>query len=111
MTKFARVQNGKVVKVVNAINEATLNQVHHIYNQANAGKWVEYTEATKNKPSVGYGYADTTGVFYKSLDKFPSWTLNETTGKWEPPTAYPSDGKNYDWDEANKAWKLGLGES
>ena len=29
----------------------------------------------------------------------------------EPPVTYPSDGKNYDWDGANKAWKLGLGVS
>ena len=23
---------------------------------------------------------------------------------WEAPTAYPSDGKNYDWDESSKSW-------
>lgn len=111
MKKFARVQNGEVIKVVNAVDEAALNTFYNLYNQANPGKWVEYTPSTKNKPSVGFKYENTTGVFYKYVEKFPSWTLNKTTGKMEPPVTYPSDGKNYDWDEANKAWKLALGES
>ena len=111
MKKFARVNNGKVVNVVNCVDEATLHIIFKEYNQANPGKWVEYTPSTKNKPSVGFGYEKTTGVFYKPIEKFPSWTLNKTTGKNEPPVTQPSDGKNYDWDEANKAWKLALGES
>lgn len=110
MKRFARVENGKVIKVVNAVDEATLNSIYNFYNQSNAGKWVEYTASTKNKPSVGFGYIKSTGVF-SWPQSYPSWSLNETTGKWEPPVNYPSDGKVYDWDETNKSWKLALGES
>ena len=33
-----------------------------------------------------------------------SWVLNDTTCRWEPPTAYPSDGKPYVWDESTTSW-------
>ena len=34
-----------------------------------------------------------------------SWTFNENTCSFEPPVAYPSDGKEYVWDESEKNWK------
>ena len=76
MKRFARVENGKVIKVVNAVDEATLNSIYNFYNQSNAGKWVEYTASTKNKPSVGFGYIKSTGVF-SWPQSYPSWSLNE----------------------------------
>ena len=36
---------------------------------------------------------------------YPSWTLNNTSCLWEAPIAYPSDGKDYEWDESSKSWK------
>ena len=36
---------------------------------------------------------------------YPSWTLNDTTCKWEAPTAYPSDAdRPYTWDEDTETW-------
>ena len=35
---------------------------------------------------------------------YPSWSL-DSKDDWQPPTAYPDDGKRYDWDEDSKAWK------
>ena len=37
--------------------------------------------------------------------RFASWTLNESTCLWEPPVAYPDDGKEYHWNEATTSWK------
>ena len=34
-----------------------------------------------------------------------SWTFDETTCSYQAPVAYPSDGKNYDWDESTTSWK------
>ena len=110
MKKFARVKDSKVVQVVNCIDEATLNIIFKEYNQSNAGYWVEYTPSTKNLPGPGFGYNKRTGIF-SWPQPFPSWTLNETTGKWEPPIDYPNDGKVYDWYEDTKSWKLALGET
>ena len=35
---------------------------------------------------------------------YPSWILNETTGKWEAPISYPNDGKGYEWNEESQIW-------
>jgi len=57
----------------------------------------------KNYAGVGYHY-DGTGFY--APQPYDSWTLNTTTYLWEPPTAYPSDGKSYHWDEASTNWVL-----
>jgi hypothetical protein len=33
-----------------------------------------------------------------------SWVFNETTLKWDPPIPYPTDGKDYVWDESIQNW-------
>ena len=43
-------------------------------------------------------------AFYEQ-QPFASWTLNSTTCLWEAPVAYPTDGKNYKWDESSTSWK------
>lgn len=35
---------------------------------------------------------------------YASWTLNNTTCVWEPPTPYPTGGGRYTWDEATTSW-------
>ena len=63
----------------------------------------------KNYAVIG-GYYD--GVGFHDAQPFASWTLNSTTYYWEPPITYPSDGKNYVWNESvyqadnTKGWVL-----
>jgi hypothetical protein len=62
---------------------------------------------------AGIGYTlDTTvvqngviGVFYEP-QPYTSWVLNTQTYYWEAPVPYPTDGKNYVWDEATVSWVL-----
>lgn len=35
---------------------------------------------------------------------FASWTFNEETCRFDPPVAYPQDGKRYAWDEQTQSW-------
>lgn len=42
-------------------------------------------------------------VFY-NRQPFPSWTLDETTYWWVPPTPMPTDDNMYRWDEATTSW-------
>lgn len=35
---------------------------------------------------------------------FVSWTFDEATCSFKPPTPYPQDGKPYQWDEATTSW-------
>lgn len=59
----------------------------------------------KNYAGVGYKYDSTRDAFIPPKP-FTSWTLNETTCRWEAPVAYPSDGNIHNWDEANQQWVL-----
>ena len=57
----------------------------------------------KNFASIGSTYNTELDAFIFPKP-FNSWLLNQTTCKWEPPTPYPSDGKNYKWDEESLTW-------
>lgn len=61
------------------------------------------TPLRKNYSGVGFTYDAGRDAFY-APQPFPSWTLNETTCLWEAGTAYPDDGKIYDWDEDTTSW-------
>lgn len=69
--------------------------------------WIETGEAviaTKvNNAFIGGLYNKTNDVFYEQ-QPFPSWSLNETSWLWFPPTSYPQDGKRYMWDEPTLTW-------
>jgi len=60
-------------------------------------------EARERKNFAGQGYHyDGTGFY--APKPFDSWTLNKTTYLWEAPVAYPSDGKDYVWNEKTTSW-------
>ena len=66
----------------------------------------------KNHASIGDIYDEVRDAFYKP-QPYVSWTLNETTCQWEPPTPQPSltaeekaANKSYEWNESTKAWDL-----
>jgi hypothetical protein len=58
-----------------------------------------------NYAGIGYKYDETNDAFIPPKT-FPSWTLNTHTFLWEPPVSYPTDGKVYQWIEANREWIL-----
>ena len=59
----------------------------------------------KQFAGVGYTYDSTKDVFIipkpvdKDGDTCNSWTLN-SDNDWVPPITYPSDDKEYHWDES-----------
>ena len=57
----------------------------------------------KNYAGIGYTYDDVIDGFIPPKP-YPSWLLNTTTGLWDPPVPYPTDGKMYEWDEATQSW-------
>jgi len=54
----------------------------------------------KNFAGIGYTYDEDRDAFI-APQPFASWTLNESTCQWEAPIAYPTDGKDYIWNETN----------
>lgn len=57
----------------------------------------------KNYAGIGYEYRYDIDGFVPPKP-YASWILNETTGLWDPPVPYPTDGKRYEWDEATQSW-------
>ena len=57
----------------------------------------------KNYAGIGYTYDTKRDAFY-APKPYSSWTLNEDTCLWEPPTPMPNDDKVYQWDESAKEW-------
>jgi hypothetical protein len=58
----------------------------------------------KNYAGLGYVYDSERDAFY-APSPFPSWTLDEETCYWNPPTAMPvEEGKMFQWNEETLAW-------
>ena len=64
------------------------------------------TPFRKNYAGIGDTFDEAKDAFY-SPKPHPSWTLDEDTCQWDAPTAYPDDGKLYEWNEATTAWDEG----
>jgi len=78
-----------------------------------AGKHYEndgVTESSDQSKALRKNYAIVGGTYNATKDAFvdlkpySSWTLNNTTCMWDPPVAYPDDGKLYAWNEDDTAW-------
>jgi len=108
MSHFAKIEDGIVVRV-NVVSQERVNTYD--------GTWVQTSYNTKNgvhygqdgQPDdgvalrfryagVGMLYDSTNDVFY-APKPFASFTLNKDTWIWVCPLTYPSDDKNYYWDE------------
>jgi len=60
----------------------------------------------KNYASKGYLYDPIRDAFIEP-QPYPSWTLNEDTCRWSAPIDYPTDGKDYWWNEEIQNWVIG----
>lgn len=57
----------------------------------------------KNYAGIGYTWDSTRDAFIPPKP-FASWLLNETTCRWEAPSHYPQDERQYYWDEPTMTW-------
>ena len=122
MAHFAKLGTGNIVERVEVVSNdiATDEQtgvdfLNNLYGTRDTWKQTSYntkggvhllggTPFRKNYGGIGCTYDQTKDAFIPPKP-FDSWTLNETTCIWEAPVAYPSDGKDYEWDETSKSWK------
>lgn len=61
------------------------------------------TPFRKNYAGIGYTYDVARDAFIPP-QPYASWTLNNDKCIWESPVGYPSDGKQYTWNEDTKSW-------
>ena len=118
MAHFAKVVNGTVSQVIVAEPE-----FFDTFVDSSPGTWIQtsyntrggihYSPETgepdggvalrKNYAGIGFIYDAVRDAFY-APQPYPSWTLNEDSGVWEPPVAYPTDGEMYNWNEETQSW-------
>lgn len=113
MGHFAKVLNGTVTQVIVAdpdfftkfVDSSPGEWIQTSYNMAGGVHALGGTPLRKNFAGIGYSYDKTRDAFIPPKP-FASWKLNESTCLWDAPVVYPSDGKNYTWDESTVSWKL-----
>ena len=59
----------------------------------------------KNYAGIGDTYDEDRDAFI-APKPYPSWTLNETTCRWEAPVPLPDDENNYVWNESTQQWDV-----
>jgi hypothetical protein len=120
MAHYAKVLNGKVLQVI--VAEA---EFFETFVDSSPGNWIQTSYNTrggvhydpntglpsadqskalrKNYASIGMEY-DSAADAFRSVQPFPSWTLNNETFIWECPEPYPTGGKCYYWNEPTLSW-------
>jgi len=107
MSHFAKIDDGIVTQVIVAEQEFVDTQagtwVQTSYNTHGGKHSQGGTPLRKNYAGIGMVYDNTRDAFY-APQPYASWTFNETNCLWEPPVAYPDDGKFYNWNEDTTSW-------
>jgi hypothetical protein len=109
MAHYAKVNSGIVTQVIVAeadffndfVDDSPGEWVQTSYNTHGGVHSGGGTALRKNYAGIGFHY-DGTGFY--APQPYDSWTLNSTTYLWEAPTPYPTDGKMYEWNEADQRW-------
>ena len=121
MGNYAKVNEGIVTKCFVAEEDFIST-----YDDGTPGEWVQTSYNTvggvhykqdgtpsedqskalrKNFAGIGFTYDSDKDAFIPPKP-FNSWTLDETTCRWEAPVAYPTDGQDYEWNETDQQWDL-----
>ena len=117
MAHFAELdEHDKVLRVIvvadadtsdangNEVESVGVDFCKRLYGDNTRWKQTSYNgNIRKNYAGIGFTYDSTRDAFINPKP-FPSWTLDEATCLWEPPTPMPNDGKPYVWDENTTSW-------
>jgi len=121
MGHYAYVLDGTVQRVI--VAEENGEFITQLKEQTDEGQWLQTSYNTyggvhydpetqepddgepirKNFAAKGMKYDAEADAFH-SPQPHPSWTLNQETFLWEPPTPRPDDGNLYEWDEETESW-------
>ena len=117
MAHFAKLDDNNIVTDILVVNnevilkadgtESELKGKQFLNATFGQAKWVQTSyngNFRKKYAGIGDTYDSTKDKFI-APQPFDSWTLN-SNDDWEAPTAYPTDGENYYWDEDTLSWVL-----
>ena len=115
MAYFAEIDESNIVVRVVAVPDDQEHRGHEFMadDLGQGGTWIQTSYNTRgnvhslggtplhmNYAGIGFAW-DGTG--FASAQPYESWTLDENY-VWQPPTPYPDDGNDYEWDEATTSW-------
>ena len=106
MAHFAEIDENNIVSRVLVTNNDFPNEGYNWLIENLGGTWIKTSynaNIRKNFAGIGYTYDEGRDAFIPPKP-YNSWLLNEDTCNWEAPTAYPTDGKLYSWDEDSQEW-------
>jgi len=114
MAHFAEIdENNVVIQVIVVSNDELLfdgieseSKGINFCKSLFGGTWVQTSynnKIRKNFAGIGFTYDKNRDAFIPPKP-YHSWILNEDTCKWEAPIPYPTDGKLYEWNEADQKW-------
>jgi len=111
MGHYAKVLDGKVVEVIVADSD-----FFDTFVDTSPGEWIQTSYNTdggvhrlggtplrKNYAGIGFTYDATRDAFIP-VKPYDSWTLNETTCKWDPPVPFPGGSGSYLWNDSDQSW-------
>jgi hypothetical protein len=103
VTEIRVVANGVLLKADGT--ESELKGKQFLNSLRGSAKWVQTSyngTIRKNYAGIGYKYDADRDAFIPPKP-YESWTLNETTCRWEAPVAMPTDAP-YEWNENTQQW-------
>jgi hypothetical protein len=117
MSHFAKVVDG-IVKEVLVVEQDFIDEGH----LGDPSLWIQTSYNTRgnihygqdgnpdggvalrgNYAGIDYIYDKENDVFY-TPKPFESWVMNTSTWLWEAPIPYPTDDKEYNWNESTLSW-------
>ena len=119
MAHFCKLGVGNLVLEVHVVNNEVITDndgneqeqlgvdfLNNLYGTRDVWKQTSYNgNFRKNFAGKGYSYDQERDAFIPPKP-YSSWTLNESTCRWDSPVAYPTDGNVYRWNETNQTWDL-----
>ena len=117
MAHFARVINGRVVKV-HVLANPVITDDEGVEHEERGQTFLadlhgyepeELIQCSYNGnfrahyPGIGFTYDEERDAFIPPKP-FESWVLDEDTCLWVAPVPYPEDGESYTWDEDAGDW-------
>ena len=115
MAHFAKLDENNIVLAVHVVNNDVITidgveseqvGIDFLTGLHGHSSWKQTSYSgsfRKNYAGIGMTYDASRDAFIDDLP-YSSWILNETTCRWEAPTAMPTDGKRYAWDEVTTSW-------
>ena len=115
MAHFAKLDENNIVTEVLVVNNEVLLKTDGTESEYKGkvflnglfgnATWVQTSyngNFRKQYAGVGFTYDETNDVFIVP-QPFNSWSLDENFD-WQPPTPYPTDGNNYQWNAETLSW-------